>query len=115
VDHETARRNGVTLSALDTGGNGPLVLCLHALWMQAGSFRPLAERLFPKWRVVALDFRGHGQSSRADDYRRNAFHGDLVSILETLDAGPAAVIGNSLGGSTEFSSPPVVRTSFERS
>lgn len=98
MQRRTFSSDGIRLSALDTGGDGPLLLCLHALWMQGATFQPMAERLFPGWRVVAPDFRGHGQSDRASDYSRDAIDADLVSLITQIGAGPAAIIGNSIGG-----------------
>lgn len=91
-------RDGVRLTYLDTGGEGPLVLCLHALWMQAESFRALAERLFPDWRVVALDQRGHGLTGHAGDLSLGALAEDAAALIRHLGGAPAVVIGNSLGG-----------------
>ena len=57
----------------------------------------LAER----YRVLALDFRGHGKSGRAPgDYQPQAFVTDAIAVLEELADGPAILIGHSLGGMT---------------
>ena len=48
-------RNGLTLSFLDAGGPGPALVALHAHWMEAVTYAPLAEALAPDWRVVALE------------------------------------------------------------
>jgi pimeloyl-ACP methyl ester carboxylesterase len=94
---------GCTLSYLDTGGRAPVIICLHALWMQASSFQALARRLFPHWRVVALDQRGHGRSSRAADYSRDAFVADIYALIEALKlTAPVVLLGNSLGGTNAF-------------
>ena len=51
-----------TLAAIDEG-TGPLVVLLHPL-AQAGEFwRPLIDELSPRFRVLAPDARGHGQST----------------------------------------------------
>lgn len=59
------QRDGLTLSFLDAAnGRHPLV-ALHAHWMEGATFRKLPGDLDPKWRVIALDQRGHGYSDHA--------------------------------------------------
>ncbi len=94
--------DGLTLSYLDSGGRKPLILALHALWMEARSFEDFA-RSMPEWRVVSLDQRGHGLSDHASDYSREAFVDDIAALLDHLGARePAVLIGNSLGGTNAF-------------
>jgi esterase len=93
---------GLTLSYLDSGGDGPLIVALHAMWMEARTFEGFA-RAMPEWRVVSLDQRGHGLSDHASDYSRRAFVDDIVALLDHLEASePVVLIGNSLGGSNAF-------------
>ncbi|MDO8313121.1 MAG: alpha/beta hydrolase [Sideroxyarcus sp.] len=95
--------DGLTLSYLDQGGNGIPIVALHAYWMEAGTYADLADALAPKWRLIALDQRGHGYSDHADDLSWDAFIGDLAAFLDHLKiAGPAIITGNSLGGTVAF-------------
>jgi esterase len=94
--------DGLTLSYLDTGGDRPLIIALHAMWMEARSFEDFATSM-PEWRVVSLDQRGHGLSDHSSDYSRSAFVGDIAALLNHLGASaPAVLIGNSLGGTNAF-------------
>ncbi|MBL8869533.1 MAG: alpha/beta hydrolase [Planctomycetaceae bacterium] len=97
-------QSGTTrLSYLDSEIEAPLLVALHALWMQGTSFRALAARLFPRYRVVALDQRGHGKSERSTDYSRNAFVEDIGHLLDHLKVEqPVVLLGNSLGGTNAF-------------
>jgi pimeloyl-ACP methyl ester carboxylesterase len=96
------KHDGLTLSYLDSGGAGPLIVTLHAMWMEARSFEPFAQAL-PKWRVVSLDQRGHGLSDHSTDYSRKAFVGDIRALLDHLKVTkPVVLVGNSLGGSNAF-------------
>lgn len=90
--------DGLTLSYLDTGGNGPVLIALHALWMEAATYIGFANALKPDWRVIALDQRGHGHSSHAPTYTREDYIGDLAALLAHLDVEKAVILGNSLGG-----------------
>ena len=94
--------DGLTLSYLDTGGDRPLIIALHAMWMEARSFEGFAASM-PEWRVVSLDQRGHGLSDHSPDYSRDAFIRDIAALLNHLGArDPVVLIGNSLGGTNAF-------------
>lgn len=95
-------RESLTLSYLDSGGEGPLAVALHAMWMEARTFEDFAKAM-PNWRVVSMDQRGHGLSDHASDYSRGAFVGDIIALLDHLEVRePVVLIGNSLGGTNAF-------------
>lgn len=89
---------GRRLSFLDFGGEGSPLLALHGHYNESSVFAPLAEALRPRWRVIALDQRGHGRSDRAPTYERDDYIADLAAFHRHLGVGPAAVLGHSLGG-----------------
>jgi pimeloyl-ACP methyl ester carboxylesterase len=90
--------NGIRMHYLDTEGDGPLVLLVHGLMCRAVSWTQTIEWLRPHHRVVAIDQRGHGWSDKPEHgYTREDYVGDLVAFLERLNAGPALVIGHSMG------------------
>ncbi|MEH0937838.1 alpha/beta fold hydrolase [Micromonospora psammae] len=86
------------LSYLDFGGSGSPLLALHGHYNEASAFAPLAEALAPRWRVIALDQRGHGASDRAESYERDDYAADVAAFHRHLGVGPVAVLGHSLGG-----------------
>src|SRR5262245_27530260 len=51
--------NGVTLHALDWGGDGPPVIMVHGTGRTGRSWNAIARRLRDTYRVIALDLRGH--------------------------------------------------------
>ncbi|MFI1256060.1 alpha/beta fold hydrolase [Streptomyces netropsis] len=89
---------GRRLSYLDFGGPGRPLLALHGHYNEALTFAPLAAALAPRWRVIALDQRGHGESDRAHRYERDEYVADVAAFHRHLDVGPVAVLGHSLGG-----------------
>jgi pimeloyl-ACP methyl ester carboxylesterase len=90
---------GVRLSCLDYGGGGPPVLLLHGLCGEAREWEGTATRLRPRFRVLALDQRGHGSSDRAPGrYGRDAYVADAAAAIVQLGLAPAAVVGHSMGG-----------------
>jgi len=99
MQRRTFQHNQLTFSYLDSGGDGQLLIALHAHWMEGITFAPLAAALAPKWRVIALDQRGHGHSDHAATYTRNDYLSDLTAFLAHLHVKkPVVLLGNSLGG-----------------
>ncbi|GLX37854.1 hypothetical protein Sros01_39270 [Streptomyces roseochromogenus] len=89
---------GRKLSYLDFGGPGEPLLALHGHYNEASAFAPLAGALAPRWRVIALDQRGHGESDRAPGYGRDDYVADVLALHRHLGVGPVPVLGHSLGG-----------------
>ena len=90
--------NDLTLSYLDTGGEGQTLIALHALWMEAATYTLLASALSPEWRIIAMDQRGHGYSDHALSYTRKDYIGDVAALVEHLEVDKVVLLGNSLGG-----------------
>ncbi|WP_424863804.1 alpha/beta fold hydrolase [Streptomyces sp. MMS24-I29] len=86
-----------SLAYHDAGQGQPLVL-LHAGFFDHGMWDDQTRAFAPHYRVVAPDARGHGASSNATRPFRPA--DDLAALLRHLDAGPAVLVGVSMGGGT---------------
>jgi pimeloyl-ACP methyl ester carboxylesterase/RimJ/RimL family protein N-acetyltransferase/uridine kinase len=96
-------RDGVQLACLDFGGSGPPVLLLHGLAGHAAEWSETASWLVREHRVVALDERGHGRSTRVPaNVSREAHVADVVFIIDRLALGPVILIGQSLGANLAF-------------
>ncbi|MGV9640574.1 alpha/beta fold hydrolase [Streptomyces sp. NPDC003514] len=94
-------RDGVRLVCRDWGGSGQPVVLLHGLAGHAGEWDTLAQRLTPRYRVVALDQRGHGGSERRPkDVSRAAYVADVLAVVERLALERPVLVGQSLGGHT---------------
>ncbi len=100
---------GVELSALDWGGTGELVVLHHANGFCAATLAPIAKRLSDRYRVIALDARGHGESSavdplsEGDPYAWSRLAADAEQAVRALlertgHARVAMLIGHSFGG-----------------
>jgi pimeloyl-ACP methyl ester carboxylesterase len=91
-----------TLAYDDTGGDGPLVICLPGMGDNRTTYRHLAPLLAEAGRrVVTMDPRGQGDSSAVwPSYGPDAMGADLLALLEHLDAGPATLVTNSYTGAT---------------
>jgi pimeloyl-ACP methyl ester carboxylesterase len=81
------------------------VVCLPGLARTAADFHPLAAALAadpakPRL-VLALDYRGHGQSKYdhdPDNYTLPVTLADLSAVLTALEIAPAIFVGTSYGG-----------------
>lgn len=93
---------GLTLHAVAMG-KGPLAVLLHGITANAYVFLPLMERLADRFRLVSIDMRGHGRSSKpATGYRAKDYADDIEVLIRYLDRGPALLIGHALGARDAF-------------
>jgi pimeloyl-ACP methyl ester carboxylesterase len=87
----------------ETAGEGPPVLLLHGLGSSTLDWEYQVPELARSYRVITMDVRGHGRSSRPPGpYRVTQFAQDAVALLRTLNAAPAHVVGLSMGGMIAF-------------
>ncbi len=83
------------------GGSGPLVVFLHGVNDQAGTWVRVIAPLLDDHRVVLADLAGHGGSAPADGPLsvRDLLDGvELVVAAESREGERVALVGNSLGG-----------------
>jgi len=91
--------DGVRLNAVSWGGpDRPVVALAHGGGANVHWWTRLAADLATAFRVVALDFRGHGDSDFPDAIHPGDFESDLHALLAHLEAPDAALVGHSLGG-----------------
>jgi len=96
-------RNGsIELNVTDDGPpSAPPILLMHGITSYSGTWNWLVPDLTERFRVLGLDFRGHGNSDRAgDQYSSSGYVSDALAVLEQVAGQPAIVIGHSLGGVT---------------
>lgn len=93
---------GLNLHYLEWGDPGaPLLFLTHGIRDHARSWDGVAQALANNWRVIALDFRGHGDSQWSPDGAYvNLYHmTDYANLIDSLsDDGPVTAIGHSYGG-----------------
>jgi pimeloyl-ACP methyl ester carboxylesterase len=99
----SVEHDGLTIGALDWGGDGPPLVLLHPNGFCAGVFDPLARALTVDHRVVGVDLRGHGTSDAPSTFEECGFVAaatDVVAMLDHLGLDDVAILGESLGGGT---------------
>ena len=92
--------NGIQLHYLEhSGNNGPLLL-MPGLTANAHSFDGLVKAgLSPAMRVLAVDLRGRGMSSKPDNGYSMFDHAeDIIGLLNALEIKDVALGGHSFGG-----------------
>jgi len=79
-------------------GDGPPLVLLHGVTRAWQDYGELFGSLAARWRVIALDFRGHGRSKAAPGrYRVVDYVRDAVAVLRAVVDRPAVIVGHSLG------------------
>ncbi|MEH3124029.1 MAG: alpha/beta hydrolase [Sphingomonas phyllosphaerae] len=95
--------DGLRLHARDYPGadDAPPVLCLPGLTRNARDFADVARTIAPARRVIAVEFRGRGESAYAKDpmsYVPLTYAQDVVALLDDQKLDRFVTIGTSLGG-----------------
>ena len=94
--------NGISLNVAEQG-QGPLVLLCHGFPESWHSWRhQLAALAEAGSRAVAPDMRGYGKSDRPeaiDQYTIFHLVGDLIGLLDALEAPNAVIVGHDWGAS----------------
>lgn len=87
---------GIRLFYEDTGKGRPLLL-LHGLTSNHQMFYREIGYLKDKFRIIAIDSRGHGKSDRPDDFTLDDHIADTVALLDHLSLDSVYVLGISMG------------------
>ena len=96
------RTNGTDLHYVQWGDDAaPPMLAVHPTGFLSWTWAPVAERLAARWRVIANDQRGHGDSAKpAEGYDFETLACDLQGLIEALDLRDPVAVGHSSGATT---------------
>ncbi len=80
--------------------NAPTLLLLHGYTGHARSWDAFAQAMSPRYRVLALDQRGHGQTQWAPPtaYDTSEMVADVDAFVKALELDHFALLGLSMGG-----------------
>jgi pimeloyl-ACP methyl ester carboxylesterase len=98
---KTLRVNELALHYLECGdADAPPLVCVHGYTGSADAFNALARHLQDRYRILAPDVRGHGESawSPAGAYRYEDQASDLAGLVRQLGLDKYVLIGTSMGG-----------------
>ena len=82
----------------DWGDGAPPLIIVHGLRDHSHSFDDLARGLLDRFRVLALDLRGHGDSETTPYYGFGHFVLDLHNFVRALRLERPILVGHSMGG-----------------
>lgn len=89
---------GLSFHYRDWGGRGEPLLLLHGLASNARIWDLTAPLLARRFRVLALDQRGHGLSDKPDEgYDIQSVTGDLQAFIQALSLERPGLVGHSWG------------------
>lgn len=89
----------------------PPLVCLHGVTNHGRHFARLAERLDGRFRVVALDLRGHGDSTWEPPWHLEQH---VADVLEAAPAERCAWLGHSFGGRVAYEAAAAAPDRVER-
>ncbi|MDQ3573592.1 MAG: alpha/beta hydrolase [Actinomycetota bacterium] len=92
--------DGVAVAAYDLGGDGPDLLLAHATGFHGHAWLPVVERLRSRFRCVAFDERGHGDSGTGVDesFNWHRMADDALAVVDALGLCRPFGVGHSCGG-----------------
>lgn len=98
MKHSRIEVNGAALHVVEAG-EGPPLLLLHGwpeFWL---TWEPVMRRLQDRFRLIAPDLRGFGDSDKPSGPFGAADHAaDMLALLDALGAGKAGIVGHDVGG-----------------
>jgi len=90
--------NGVTLHYEEKGSGLETIVFSHSYLLDNTHFAPQIEALGDRYRCIAYDHRGHGQSQAPKDgYDMENLYNDAVALIEALNCAPCHFVGLSTG------------------
>lgn len=84
-------------SYLESGQGDPIVF-LHALGRDATDWLRVLEAMHSRWRCIALDQRGHGESVWPGEYSFDLLEDDLRAFADSLELERFVLVAHSMGG-----------------
>lgn len=96
---ELALSDGGTLYYEIHGDRGPWLVCLNGVMATTATWAPICALASPHHRVILVDFRDQGRSSRlGSGYRAERHCDDLIELFDRLGIDQLDVLGVSYGG-----------------
>lgn len=94
--------NNIRLFYQDVG-NGETIVFLHGLGSNSADWQQQIDYFSQKYRVIAIDCRGHGRSDKpTGKYTIPLFADDMVKLLNQLEIQSFHLVGLSMGGMIAF-------------
>ena len=109
MDQQHITVDGKQIAFTQSGGSGRPVIFVHGNSSSSRTWGPvLAGPFGQRFRCLALDLPGHGESAKAKDpadYSLPGYAEALIGFAQATDATDAVVVGWSLGGHIAIEDP----------
>src|SRR5216684_1032632 len=93
------RVNGAELYYEEQGRGSQTIVFAHGLLWSCRMFDKQVATLKDRYRCIAFDFRGQGQSEVTNDgYDIDTLYKDAAALIEELGCAPCHFLGLSMGG-----------------
>ncbi|PEF73264.1 hypothetical protein CON94_21840 [Bacillus pseudomycoides] len=90
--------NGVRIKVYEYSQTGEPLLLLHYMGGSSAIWRSIIPSFMGKYRVIAMDIRGHGKSDQpATGYQLETLAEDVRAVLDSLGIDKAYIVGSSFG------------------
>ncbi|WP_438952215.1 alpha/beta fold hydrolase [Porticoccus sp.] len=94
--------NDIKIAYLEEG-QGDVIIFLHGLGVSSGDWAGQINYFSNHWRVIAPDFRGHGDSDKPSGPYDVSIHAlDVLGLMGQLGIDRAHLVGLSMGGMVAF-------------
>ena len=99
IEHMMVNANGASFHVACAGTGRPLLL-LHGWPEYWATWTPIMERLADRFRLIAPDLRGFGDSDKpAGDYGPARHAEDIAALIEAMDLAPVGIVSHDVGAS----------------
>jgi esterase len=79
-------------------GQGQPIVILHGIFGSSDNWLTQARILSPRYRVITVDLRNHGQSGHSDEFDYQSMVSDIENFLSEMALVDPIIIGHSMGG-----------------
>ena len=87
-----------SISTPTNGGQAPWLILIHGLFGNADNLAVVKRHFAPHFNIVSVELPDHGQSDWTTEFTLTGAVTELKLLLDTLNIGPCAILGHSLGG-----------------
>ncbi|WP_046580225.1 alpha/beta fold hydrolase [Spirosoma radiotolerans] len=97
--------NGVNLNVLEKGQGSTTLIFLHYFGGSALEWQSVMDQLAEKYRCMAVDLRGHGDSeapASGSDYSVDGMVDDVLALLNTFNLKNFVLVAHSMSGKVAF-------------
>jgi 3-oxoadipate enol-lactonase len=100
IEQSLLKVNGAKLYVSTAGPAGaPWVVFLNSMAADISMWEPQVVALSERYRVLCMDWRGHGRSrNEPAPYTLNMLSRDVVEVMQTIGVQRPHLVGTSLGG-----------------